>query len=103
MRHDKKKVDVNVERYMSPEKVIKVIPRKSIVHKRTNEKYVSEFKKLRTFIKSVVGRKITVLSKIEYDQVRTEYGEIINACEISNSAGVIDDVWNEYNHQKVTD
>ena len=51
----------------------------------------------------MVGRNITILLKIEYDHVRTEYGEIINASEISNGDDAIDDVWNEYNPQQVTD
>ena len=48
----------------------------------------------------MVGRNITILSKIEYNHVRIEYGEIINASEISNCDDAIDEVWNEYNHQK---
>ena len=58
---------------------------------------------MRTFIKSVVGINITVLSKIEYDHVRIEYGDIINAYKISNGDDAIDDVWNVYNHQKFPD
>ena len=37
------------------------------------------------------------------NNVRIEYGEIINASEISNGDDAMDDVWNEYNHQKVPD
>ena len=51
----------------------------------------------------MVGRNITVLSKIEFDHVRIEYGEIINAYEISNGYDAIDDAWNVYDHQKVPD
>ena len=48
-------------------------------------------------------RNITVLSEKEYDHIRTEYREIINASEISNGDDTIDDVWNLYNHQKLSD
>ena len=51
----------------------------------------------------MVGRSIKVLSKTEYAHVRNEYGEIINASEISNSDNGIDNVWNEYNAEKVPD
>ena len=44
----------------------------------TITKNVSECKKLRSLIKAVVGRKITILSKLEYDNIRIEYGEIIS-------------------------
>ena len=51
----------------------------------------------------MVGRKITVLSKLKYYHVPTEYGEIINASKISNYDGAIADVLNEYNPQQVPD
>ena len=44
-----------------------------IVEKRNYEIFVSECKKLCTFIKSVAGRKIAALSKIKYDHARIEY------------------------------
>ena len=43
------------------------------------EQAVSECKKFRTFVKIVIGSNIKVLSEIEYDHVRTDYGEIMNA------------------------
>ena len=43
------------------------------------------------------------LSSLKKNHVRTEYGEIINASEISNGDETIDDVWNLYNHQKFPD
>ena len=85
---------------MSPEKKNSW---KIIVDKRKYEQSVSECNKLRTFIKIVVGRNITVLLKTEYDHVWTEYGEIINASEISNGDDSIDDVWNKYNQHQVPD
>ena len=51
----------------------------------------------------MAGRNITVLLKIEYDHVWTEYGEIINAYEISNGDDSIDDVWIKYNPHQVPD
>ena len=42
----------------------------------------------------MVGRNINTLSKIYYDHVRNEYGDIINASKISNGDDEIDDVWN---------
>ena len=55
---------------------------------------------MRTLIKIVVGSNITVLYLKKYDHVRNEYGEIINASEISNGDDAIADVWNEYNFNK---
>ena len=46
-------------------------------------------------IKSVVGKKITVPSKRELDTIWSEYGEIVNASEISIGIDKIYDVWNE--------
>ena len=40
-------------------------------------------------------------SKTEYDHVRSEYGEIINASKISNCDDAITDFWNKYNPQQV--
>ena len=40
------------------------------------------------------GENITFLSKIEYNNVPIEYGEIINAYDISIGDDAIDDVWN---------
>ena len=37
---------------------------------------------------------------MEYDHVWTEYGEIIDASQISNGDDAIDDIWNEYNRNK---
>ena len=51
----------------------------------------------------MLGSNIKVLSKQKYDHVWTEYGEIINAYENSNSDDEIADVWNEYNPQQVPD
>ena len=45
----------------------------------------------------MVGRNIAVLSEKEYDNSRTEYGEIINVSETSNGVDAMADVWNEYN------
>ena len=67
------------------------------------EQAVSECQKFFTFIKIVVWRNIKVLTKTEYNHVRTEYGEFINAYEISNGDDSIADVQNEYNPQQVTD
>ena len=47
------------------------------------------------------GRNNTILSKKNYDHVRTEYGEIIYDFEISNSDDAIPDIWNEYNYEQV--
>ena len=77
--------------------------RKPIVDKRKYEKTVRKCKKFCTSIKSVFGRNITVLSKLENDHVRTIYGEMINYSEISNGDDAINDAWNVYNHQKVPD
>ena len=55
---------------MSLDKEIKKIPRKLIVEKQRYEKSVIECKKLRNFIKSVVGGNIIVLSEIEYNNIR---------------------------------
>ena len=52
-------------------------------------------------IKRVVGRNITVLSKIEFDNVRFEYGEILNSSEILNG-DEIDDLWNQSYDEKGT-
>ena len=41
--------------------------------------------------------------KNKLDHVQTEYGEIVNASEISNGKDEIDDVWNEYIREKVPD
>ena len=65
------------------------------------EQAVSEYKKFRTLIKTMVVRNITFLSEKEYDHVWTEYGEIINASDISNGDDVIADVWNEYGTKQV--
>ena len=51
---------------MTAEKGTKEIPKKLI-----DEKAVSECKLLHTFSRSVVGRNITILWKIEYDHVQT--------------------------------
>ena len=49
------------------------------------------------------GRNIKVLSSIEYGNIHIEYGEIINASEISNGDYAIYDVWNVYKYQKFPD
>ena len=66
-------------------------------------KSVSNCKKLRIFIKSVVERSIIILSKQEYNYVYIEYGEIISASEIVNEYDAIYDVWNVYNIQNILD
>ena len=66
-------------------------------------KSVSNCKKLRIFIKSVVERSIIILSKQEYNYVYIEYGEIISASEIVNEYDAIYDVWNVYNIQNISD
>ena len=58
------------------------------------EKTVIECNKWCSLNKRVVGRNITALSKTELDNVRFEYGEIVNSSEISND-DEIDDVWNK--------
>ena len=57
-------------------------------------KTVIECKKWRSFIKTVIGKNITVLSKIELNVVLFEYGGIVYYYEISNGIYDIDDVWN---------
>ena len=52
--------------------------KKNDVEKRNYEKTVSECKKLRSLIKELVWRNITILSQQEYDNVRIEYGEIVD-------------------------
>ena len=54
-------------------------------------------------IKTFVCRNITVLSENEYNHIQTEYGEIINASEISNGNDAIADVCNGYNPEQVPD
>ena len=44
------------------------------MQKRKYEKYVSECKKWRSLIKTVVGRNITVLQKKQLDNVWSRYG-----------------------------
>ena len=44
-----------------------------------------------------------LLSIKKTDHVRTKYGEIVNASEISNGNDDIDDFWNESNNEKVPD
>ena len=53
--------NVNIGRYMSPNKQQEEIPSKTIIEKQRYEKGVSECNKLRTFIKSVAERSITEL------------------------------------------
>ena len=50
-------------------------------------------------IKIVVGRNITVLIKIELDNVRFESGEIVNSSKTLNG-DEIDDVWNQSYDEK---
>ena len=82
--------------------ILKVIPQENsmgddnkmdekvdIVDKQKYEQAVSEYNIFCTFIKTLVGRNITVLEEKEYNHVRTEYGEIINASDISNGDGAI--------------
>ena len=64
----------------------------NIVDKQKYEQAVSEYNILCTFIKTLVGRNITVLEEKEYNHVRTEYGEINNASDISNGDGAIADI-----------
>ena len=58
------------------------------------EKTFIECNKWRSLIKRVVGRNVKVLSKTELDNVRLEYGEIVNSSEIS-TGDEINDVWNQ--------
>ena len=74
-----------------------------IVNKRKCEQAVSKCKKLQTFIKAVVERNITVLSKQEYYHVQAECGEIVNASYISNGDDAIADVWVEHNPELFPD
>ena len=67
------------------------------------EQAVIECKKWRNLIKTGVGRRIIVLSKKQLDHVRTAYGEIINAPEISNGKDEIDHVWNESDNENFPD
>ena len=73
------------------------------MEKRKYDQAVSEYKKWRSFIKTVVGRNITALSKKELDNVQSEYVEIVNASEISNGIDEIDDVWNEADNEIIPD
>ena len=50
---------------------------------------------MHSFIKTVDGRNINVFSKKGLDTVRSEYGEIVNASEISIRIDKTYDVWNE--------
>ena len=72
-----------------------------IIDKQKYKQSVSECNKLRTFIKTLVVRNIIVLSEKYYGNIRTEYGEIIIASEISNGDDAISDFWNENNNDKV--
>ena len=66
------------------------------------KKTVSNCNKWRSLIKTVVGRNINFLSR-KLDHIRTEYGEIINASEISISIDKIYDDWNEYDIETVSE
>ena len=57
-------------------------PIEEYMDKHKYKQAVSECKKWHSFIKNIVGRKFTLLSKKELDTVRSEYGEIVNASEI---------------------
>ena len=50
----------------------------------------------------MVERNITILSNQKYGDVCIEHREIIHASVISNGDDAINDVWNVYNIQKVT-
>ena len=56
---------------------------------------------MRTFIKTLVGSNIIVLSGQEYDHVRAEHRKNINAYEIPNGDDAIADVWDEHNPEQV--
>ena len=58
------------------------------------EKTVLKCYKWLSLVKIIVGRNIKFLSKRELDNVRLEYGEIVNSSEISNR-DEIGDVWNK--------
>ena len=75
-------------------------PIQKYMEKRKYEQAVSECKKWSILIKTVVGRNINFLSR-KLDHIHTDYGEIINASEISNGKYEIDYVWNESNNEKV--
>ena len=77
--------------------------KKNKVEKHDYEKPVSECKKLHSIIKSVVERNINTLSQKEQDNVRIEYGEIINESVITKGDDVRYDVCYVYNSQKVPD
>ena len=50
-----------------------------------------------------MGETLSSFKKKEFDNVQTEYGEIVNASEISNGKYEIDDVWNKSDNEKVPD
>ena len=73
------------------------------VDKQRYKQTFSGCKKLRTFIKPVVRRKIKLRLEQGYYNVVAEYGNIMNASEISNSDDTKSDVWNDCNPEKVPD
>ena len=54
--------------------------------------FFCECKKLRSLIEDVVRRNITILSKLEYDNIRIEYGEIINKPVIPKGYDAVYDI-----------
>ena len=64
------------------------------MEKQKYEQAISECKKWRSLIKTVVGRNITVLSSKKINIFQSEYGEIVNAYEISIGIDEIYYVWN---------
>ena len=69
-----------------------------------DEETVSKYKKLRSLIQKVVNINETKLSQKEYGDFRIEYEEVIQKSVIpKGNDETIDEVWNFYTIQKVTD
>ena len=69
-----------------------------------DEEKVSKYKKLRSLIQKVVNINETKLSQKEYGDFRIEYEEVIQKSVIpKGNDETIDEVWNFYTIQKVTD
>ena len=69
-----------------------------------DEETVSKYKKLRSLIQKVVNINETKLSQKEYGDFRIEYEEVIQESVIpKGNDETIDEVWNFYTIQKVTD
>ena len=73
------------------------------MEKHKHEQAFRECKKQKSLIEAVVGKNITVLSRKELDNGRTEYGEIVNASETLNGKYEVDGVWNETDNERSPD